>query len=316
MALFAMPLFAMVDSAIATPTSGSAPEVGNRAVFRVVDVGKAGTPQLRRDQLQWLKLIALDNFWGPRIASLWFAPLPGRLRPLIVFYGFTKEETAGGQIATQTYPIVGDCCDVRFVRDLRMSPLQNPPQGSSAGPCIRDPMAPDQPLVGCSPPVVFPNVPLDKEPSARATVIAQLHTLVDQVMLGPKLTQDLQQYRPIFRVTNKRAVLSLSAAQSNWLQEVLSNDYWGERAPHLWFSPISSNRRPLIIFYDGKLDPHNADIPFYIVGENCALAFVQYKAYAPVDYFPAVGKAVGPCYYDPLAIGPQLINPPPQPAPT
>lgn len=42
-------------------------------MYRVLDVGKAGVPTLRNEQVYWLLTITRTPYWRQRLGSLWFS---------------------------------------------------------------------------------------------------------------------------------------------------------------------------------------------------------------------------------------------------
>lgn len=57
----------------------------NHPVYRVVDIGKPGVPQLSKEQLAWVHAIERSPHYSKYIASLYFVPEPAFTKPLIVF---------------------------------------------------------------------------------------------------------------------------------------------------------------------------------------------------------------------------------------
>jgi hypothetical protein len=107
----------------------------------------------------------------------------------------------------------------------------------------------------------------------------------------------------------------LNAAQRRWVSAILAVPYWRHRERHLWFTPLPSDKHPLIVFYAEEWTLHqgrdhtgeqpNGNSGYYVVGEGCGSLFVRYTGAPPMIIPPPNDSAFWPdgCYHDPLVPG-------------
>jgi hypothetical protein len=109
-----------------------------RAVYPVTGAAMPGVPKLTAVQMAWLHTVAADSYWSARIRHLWFAPLAGPTRPLIVF----RADSGTPNDLVNSYFVVGEQCFDGFNLSKTFVPITLREPGRRAHPCLPDPLSP------------------------------------------------------------------------------------------------------------------------------------------------------------------------------
>lgn len=111
--------------------------LGIRPTFRVLEIGKSGTPKLQPPEARWLLEIIENSYWRHYLPGLWFVPEASDTRPLIVFYSSAEP------LPDATVQIIGSKCGTRVALWSDLDVVQGPAGGGVVPHCTRDPLSPD-----------------------------------------------------------------------------------------------------------------------------------------------------------------------------
>jgi hypothetical protein len=229
---------------------------GYRSVYRVLDIGKSGVPTLRNDQVYWLLTISRNPYWRQRLGSLWFSPQDSYSRPLVVFYNSGADPYRVSDRDNKRW-IVGEFCNMGFTLKESLPAVNL----YSDTPCLVDPLA-DGALNRNH------RALRDVAPDTVAVDFAGLEPRLEAAASSrpgfPPSLQDLSEDRAVYRVSEigSATLPALNRDQIDWLAQVMSSAYWTKYVNQIWFSPISHDTDPIVVFRDTDDHPYTCDSGF------------------------------------------------------